>query len=114
LKRRNLSYYLPIMDNETQQVMGHLVDITPSGLMLDCKEPIAVNQNFNFRLDLMEELATKAFIVFDARSKWCRPDAIQPYLFNAGFQIINITPEDAEIVKHIAEKYGTLDNSFSF
>lgn len=114
LKRRNLSYYLPVIDNGSQEVMGHLVDITSSGLMMDSKKPIPTGLDFNLRLDLMEDLADKPYIEFVARSKWCRPDSIQPYLYNAGFQIVNITPEDIEIVKRIAEKYGTLDNSFSF
>jgi hypothetical protein len=114
LKRRNLSYYLPVIDIGTQQVMGHLVDITPIGLMMDSKKPIPTNLDFNLHLDLMEDVSEKAFIEFTARSKWCRPDTIQPYLFNAGFQIVNLTPEDTAIVKRIAEKYGTLDSSFSF
>jgi hypothetical protein len=114
LKRRNLSYYLPVIDMNTQQVMGHLVDITPVGLMMDSKKPIPTNLDFNLHLDLMKDVSEKASIEFTARSKWCRPDTIQPYLFNAGFQIINLSPEDTEIVKRIAEKYGTLDSSFSF
>jgi hypothetical protein len=114
LKRRNLSYYLPVIDNSNQEVLGHLVDISSNGLMMDSKKPIPTELVFTLRLDLMEDLANKPFIEFVARSKWCRPDSIQPYLFNAGFQIVNISPEDIEIVKRIAEKYGTLDSSFSF
>ena len=87
--------------------MGHLVDISPVGLMMDSKVPIPTNLNYNLRLDLMENIAGKASVEFNARSKWCRPDSIQPYLYNAGFEFINIAPDDAEIVKHIAEKYGS-------
>jgi hypothetical protein len=114
LKRRNLSYYLPIIDNDSAQVMGHLVDITPVGMMMDSKNPIPTNLSFNFRLDLMEDLGEKGFIEFTALSKWCRPDTIQPFLFNVGYEIVSISAEDIEIVKRIQEKYGTADSSFSF
>jgi hypothetical protein len=106
-QRRNLSYYLPILDNNTQQVIGHLVDISPIGIMIDCKRNIPSGQNFNLRLDLMENIAGKSFVQFGARCKWCRSDKIQPYLYNAGFEIVTIAPDDIKIIKNIAEKYGS-------
>jgi hypothetical protein len=110
LKRRNLSYYLQVMDNNTQQVIGHLVDISPVGLMIDSKKSITTNLSFHLRMDLMENIAGKAFVEFVACSKWCRADSIQPYLFNVGFEIVKINPHDADIVRAIAEKYGTRSN----
>jgi hypothetical protein len=107
LERRDLSYYLPVMDNNTQQVIGHLVDISPVGLMMDSKMPVPTNLKYSLRLDLMEDIAGKAILEFIAVSKWCRPDSIQPYLYNAGFEITNIAPDDYEVIKLIAEKYGT-------
>jgi hypothetical protein len=114
LKRRNLSYYLPVLDNSTQQVLGHLVDITPLGLMMDCKRNLPSGQDYNLRLNLLENIAGKAFIEFVARCKWCRSDSVQPFLYNAGFEIISISPDDTEIVKNIAKKYGASESSFSF
>ncbi len=109
-KRRNLSYYLPIVDNETQQVLGHLVDISLVGIMIDCKRNIPSGQNFNVRLDLMENMGEKPSVEFVAQCKWCRSDKIQPYLYNAGFEITDISEVDLEIIKMIAEKYGTNGN----
>ena len=106
LNRRNVSYYLPVMDDNTKQVVGHLIDISPTGLMMDSKIPVPTNLRYNLRIDLMEDIAGKAIVEFDAVSIWCRPDPIQPYLYNAGFQIVNIGPEDVEVIKIIAEKYG--------
>jgi hypothetical protein len=106
LKRRSLSYYLQVFDSNTLQIIGHLVDISPVGLMIDSKKAIPTNLNFKLRLDLMENIVGKAFVEFVACSKWCRADSIQPYLFNVGFEIVNITPQNSEIVRLIAEKYG--------
>ena len=104
--RRNLSYYLPVMDNKSLQIIGHLVDISPIGIMIDCKRNIPSAQEFNLRLDLMEKIGGKGSIEFIARCKWCRADKIQPYLFNAGFEIVAISSDGVETIKKIAEKYG--------
>ncbi len=108
-KRRNLSYYLPIVDSNTEQVIGHLVDISRVGIMIDCKKSIPSGQNFDLRLDLMENVGDKASVEFVAQCKWCRSDKVQPYLYNAGFAIINISEADAEIIQKIADKYGTVE-----
>ncbi len=108
-KRKSLSYYLPILDNDTEQVLGHLVDISPIGLMIDCKRNIPSGQQFHLRLDLMEGIAEKPEVEFTGECKWCRSDKIQPYLYNAGFQITEISEEDLSVIKMIAEKYGSGD-----
>ena len=104
--RRNLSYYLPVMDNNTQKVIGHLVDISQIGLMMDSKVPIQTNLSFNLLLDFMEDVVGKGYLEFKAISRWCRPDKIQPYMYNVGFQIINIAPKDVEVIKTLSERYG--------
>ena len=106
LKRRNISYYLPILDNNTRKVIGHLVDISPNGLLMDSRISIQPNLQYDLHLEFMELVAGKAFLDFIARSKWCRSDSILPDSFNAGFEITYIAPEDIEVLKSIAEKYG--------
>src|SRR5512141_1479748 len=89
-KRRKLSYYLPIIDNDTEQVLGHVVDVSLVGIMIDCKRNIPSGQNYNLRLDLMENVGEKSSVEFSVSCKWCRFDKIQPYLYNAGFEITQI------------------------
>ena len=105
-ERRSLTYYLPVINDDTQQVIGHLIDMSTKGLMIDSKNPIPSGIDYNLRLDLTENIWHRPIIRFVARSKWSRPDSIQPYLYNAGFEIIKISPGDAEAIKMIAEKYG--------
>ena len=45
-------------------------------------------------------------MVFSARSKWIQPDHIHPNLFQCGFEIVEMLPEDAEIFERILERYG--------
>lgn len=106
LTRRNLSYYLAITDSNSGQVLGHLVNISSKGLMIDSKKPLPSDLDFNLRLDLMEDIADKPSVEFVARTRWCRADAIQPFLHNVGLEIISISPEDAEIIQRVADRYS--------
>lgn len=106
INRRNVSYYLPVMDYNSKQVIGHLMDISPIGVMMDSKIPIPTKLKYTLHMDLMEEIAGQASLDFVAVSIWCRPDPIQPFLYNAGFHIVEITPGNMAVVKYIAEKYG--------
>jgi len=113
LKRRNLLYYLSVVNDNDQKVMGHLVDISMTGLMIDSRRPVPTQQEFNLRLDFSESIAKKTSISFVARSRWCRADSAQPFLYNVGLEITSISPNDAEIIREIAERYGAVDSSFS-
>ncbi len=107
LSRRNFSYYMRIMDEASGQLVGHLVDISTGGFKLDCAQAIPPNKDFRLRIELSNDVAPKDFMVFSARSKWCRADAIDPTSFNVGFQITNMMPSDFEIFNRIFERYGS-------
>jgi hypothetical protein len=110
LKRRSLSYYMLVKDADTQDSIGHLVDITPLGLLIDSPKPLPLEKELRLRLDTGPDVADKTYIKFIARTKWCLPDVVEPYLYDIGFSIISIAPHDSEIVQKIAEKYATRDS----
>ena len=113
LKRRSLAYYMLVLDAKNLETLGHLVDITPLGLMMGSPKALPLENDYRLRLDTAPDVADKSFINFTARTKWCLPDAVEPYLFDIGFSIIGIAKHDAEIIRQIAEKYAARD-SFSF
>jgi hypothetical protein len=100
-----------VMDGVNGQLVGHLADISAGGFKLDSATAIPINKDFRLRVDLTSEVASKSFMTFAARSKWCRPDAIDPTSFNVGFQITNMSPSDFQIFNRMFEKYGSQDNS---
>ena len=105
-ERRDFSYYMRLVDNDTQDLVGHLVDISSSGFKLDSQTPIPVDKDFRLRMDLTSEVANKPAMVFVARSKWCEVDPLDPFIYNVGFQLVNISPADLEIINRMIEKYG--------
>jgi hypothetical protein len=95
-----------LVDNDTQELVGHLMDISSGGFKLDSQKPIAPNKDFRLRMDLTSEVANKPSMVFVARSKWCKTDPLDPFVYNVGFQLINISPSDFNIINRMIEKYG--------
>jgi len=106
IERREFSYYMRLVDNDTQKLVGHLVDISSGGLKIDSQAPIPTNKDFHLRMDLTSEIADKPTMVFIARSKWCEVDPLDPFIYNVGFQLVNISPGDLNIINRMMEKYG--------
>ena len=107
LDRRYFSNYMRVMSEHTGELIGHLADISTGGFKLESKTPINENVEFLMRMDLTSEVSDKDHFVFVARSRWRQRHPIDPTLYNVGFQIIEIAPEDLEIFIRIFEKYGT-------
>ncbi len=104
--RKDFSCYMQLINHDTQELVGHLTDISSGGFKLDSLSPIPPNHDFRFRMDLTHEVALKPSMVFVARSKWCKTDPLDPFCFNVGFQLLNIAPEDVEIFNRMIERYG--------
>ena len=103
--RRNLYYYLPVLDEETAKRAGAIVDISPGGFKLDSLLPIAKGQVQHYRLFLTSEIASKPSLVLAGRSKWCAPDYIDPSTYNIGFEIVDLSPENAHVLDRVYEQY---------
>jgi len=109
-ERRTFSHYMRLMHENTGELVGHLVNISPSGFRLESLKSIPVNQDYPLRIELPRDVSDKPYMVFIARSKWCRPDRIDPTLFDAGFEIVEMMPGDSDIFRMIFERYGSLDS----
>jgi hypothetical protein len=109
IDRRFLLYYMRVYDAGTQKQIGNLVDITPRGIMVGSEHPLPEGQTTRLRLEVTDEVTDKPFLEFSAHSKWCEPDVI-PNMYNTGFEILDLTPEDSEIINHIIEEFGFRDN----
>jgi hypothetical protein len=105
-QRKDFSYYMLIMDAESKEIVGHLADISSGGFKLDTRKPLPANQDFRFLMNLPSEVASKPFMVFGARSRWCQVDPLDPCAYNVGYQLTHIFPEDLEIINRMMEKYG--------
>lgn len=106
LRRKAFSYYMQVVDDNAEKPIGYLTDVSPRGFRLDCRQELPINNTYSLRVDLNDELALKSSLQLVARNKWCRRDALDPFVYNVGFQIVSMAPEDAAIYQKIVEKYG--------
>jgi len=80
------------------------MNLSPIGLMMDSQVPIPAHQKLSLHMESHGRDCRSGFLEFVATSIWCMPDSIQPFLYNAGFSITDISPADLEVVNQIAEK----------
>ncbi|MFT3892567.1 MAG: PilZ domain-containing protein [Anaerolineales bacterium] len=111
IDRREFTYYMQVTDDITKQLIGYLTDISTGGFKLDSPKQIPSGQDFRMHIDLTADVADKNAMVFIARSKWCRPDHIDPNTYNVGFEIMNMAPSDMVIFQRMFDKYGARNSS---
>ena len=104
--RKKFSFYMRVLDDDTRTMLGHMVEVSAIGLQLETTMPLPPEKDFYLHLELTPELADRPFMVFIARTKWCRPDTIEPNLYHVGFEIVEIMPDDREVFLRILAKYG--------
>jgi hypothetical protein len=114
LTRRKFSYYMLAFDDKTGELVGHWTDISHGGFRLETLKPIPQDTVFRFRIDLSGEISGKRNMVFNARCRWCQKDAFDPNLYVAGFQIVNMPPDDSRIFARMFERYGSQNGSGNF
>lgn len=108
LKRRHLIYYLRVFDVETNNLLGHLVDMTPDGIMLISETAIPLGVVYHLKMSLPTEYAGQTYLEFDAKSLWSARD-INPDFINTGFSLINIDSQVASIISNVINDYGFKD-----
>ncbi len=97
LKRRHLVYYLEVYDDEANELLGHLVDLTTEGLKLVSKQRIPTNRIYKLRMMLPEGYFSEKDIYFEAKSMWSSND-VNPDFYDTGFSAANIESRSQEII----------------
>lgn len=98
--------YMAVHNDDTGEILGHMVEVSKIGLRLETIGALPLEKDHYLRIDMTPDLGPMPFIVFIARTKWCKMDPVQPNLFQVGFEIIEIVPEDQEAFFRIIQKYG--------
>jgi hypothetical protein len=108
LKRRHLIFYLRVFNNETEELIGYVVDITPKGIMVISDKAMAINKTYLFRMDLPTEIGESRHLHFKVKSAWCSNDVNNDF-WDTGFQLIDVSPTDIKIIENLIGKFGFQD-----
>ena len=110
VERRHLVFYLRVFDGMGSKVIGHIVDISPQGLMLISDNPVPVNEDYRLRMRLPAEIVDRDEIVINATSRWCRQDE-NPDFYITGFQIHNLTADVEKYISCLIDDFSFIDHS---
>ncbi len=108
IPRKKVNLYMAVFDDDSGQILGHMVEVSSIGLRLETVGALPLRKDYYLRIELTPDLGASApFIVFIARTKWCKIDDIQPNLYQVGFELIEIVPEDKAVFARIIKKYSS-------
>ena len=98
--------YMRVIDNDTEEIIGYLTEISLGGFRLECPKLLTLDKDYTLRLEYALEEKDKWYVVFVAQAKWSQADPITPSEYIQGFQIVAIAPSEQEIYQGIVENYG--------
>jgi hypothetical protein len=100
-KRHPSGYYMRVLDDTTEEILGYLVETSPHGFKLETPKILEVNREYTLRVEHNIMDAHMPYIVFSARVVWCRSDPVNPFEYYAGFHIVTTPLDDHEIFRRI-------------
>ena len=108
LERKQLVNYLRIFDRNTDQLIGHLADITTEGIRIISEDPQEVNATFQLKMLLPAKIEEVEQITFDAKCVWCNPGTM-PDTHESGFKLLEISAKDLGVAQRLVKDYGYLE-----
>ncbi|KHD11254.1 hypothetical protein PN36_00125 [Candidatus Thiomargarita nelsonii] len=110
-KRWNLLSLIPVLNTDSNDVLGYIAELNENGILLLSENHIVLGQTFSFSIsgqDLKEAFVIKNIteegIQFEAQSRWVDIDQA---FHRTGFMFTNISPEAqnaiSQLVRHVSE-----------
>jgi hypothetical protein len=106
-KRRKVEYYMPVMDNNTHEILGYISDISARGFRLESEKTLTASKDYAMSLNQVSDISSSPYITLVARAVWVQPDPIIPNDYLGGFTIVSISQNEQKIFQRIVEIYGT-------
>lgn len=101
-KRRQMIYYLEVLDRDTDRLIGHVVDITSEGMMVMSESPLETQKTFNFKIPFKKPSGPKQFLHVTVKSRWCTRE-MHANFYDTGFEMLSLEPEASEALEYIIE-----------
>lgn len=92
-----ISQYMRVFNEDTNEFLGYLMDISPGGAMLLSKCSIEIDRRLTLRVELPAEISAGDELVLSCESIWCETD-INPQYFRVGFVFTEISPQITNII----------------
>ena len=98
-KRRKVEHSIEVLDTMTEQVVGHLSDLSETGMLLILKHALVSDALYQMRFQLRDEQGAEHAIEVGAHELWS-DQAAAPGQVWTGFRFIDISAEDLAFIRH--------------
>jgi len=105
--RKQVRYFLTVIDTNTKDQIGLLVDLNTEGAMVIRETQFEIGKSCRIRIILPEEIDGAKFIEIDVKSKWCEKD-INPTFYAVGFEIQSISDKTKLLITRLMNAFGVM------
>ena len=96
--RRRLAFPAVVIDGSSGEIMGHIGNITPEGVMLRSERPVKIDGVFSLQIPLPDEIEGCSKLEVQAHSLWTQ-QASDPNVHVTGFEFLNISVTESRIIE---------------
>ena len=97
-KRRKVEHSIEVLDTMTEQVIGHLSDLSETGMLLILNHPLVSDALYQLRFRLPDPQGRDHALEVGAHELWS-DQAAAPGQVWTGFRFIDISAEDLAFIR---------------
>jgi len=98
--RRDLYYYLKVIDTDNGKQCGRIVDLTTDGMLLVCDVPFEVGSTYSSRIVLTGGLFNGKYLDVKFTTQWNKVD-VNPSNFLNGVKFKDLDGETANVIEKV-------------
>ena len=106
-KRKRPIYYLKLINKDTQDLAGGIIDISPRGIKLSGTESYQLDSLTQFSLALPDAIEGEREVTFKARNIWSKRDTRGDFYdyYTSGFRLENVNDDDISTIEGSLKSY---------
>lgn len=104
-ERHNLIMYLRVQDTQTDELVGHVVDVSTGGMMLVTDQAFEPYSKHTLRVLLPYTEDVEQTLDIEVECRWCGPDANDDY-YDAGFLFTDPNAKLRETITGVVDDVG--------
>jgi c-di-GMP-binding flagellar brake protein YcgR len=97
-KRRKVEQQIEVLDTMTEKIIGHLSDLSETGMLLILNQPLMNDALYQLRFTLTDATGRDHAIVLGAHELWS-DQAAAPGQVWTGFRFIDMAPADLKFIR---------------
>lgn len=104
-QRVDLARPLSVYNNQTQEVIGQLNNLSLNGFLLTSPTPIPEGMIIQCRVEIENSKHQECSLSLGAESLWQRESPCG-HQYWCGFQILDISPQDTQLIQELISEQG--------